>query len=122
MADMVFSGVTFSGGYTIQLPPPPTQKAIFGYGSNNGNPNYSITNLVSDTGVVATDTTGVGTIRGSLAAAGYGTDKAIFGYGAITGTPTAITNLVSNTGVVATDTTGVGTARYGLAASSYGLS
>jgi len=98
-----------------------TQKAIFGYGFNGSN--LSMTNLVSNTGVVATDTTGVGTARHSLAAAGYGTDKVIFGYGIITGggTPNqSITNLVSNTGVVATDTTGVGTARYALAASGYG--
>jgi len=92
-----------------------TQKAIFGYG-NNGATNYSITNLVSNTGVVATDTTGVGTARHGPAAAGYGTDKAIFGYG----TAGAMTNKVSNTGVVATDTTGVGTARSYLAAAGYG--
>ena len=46
------------------------QKAIFGYGYINGP--VSITNLVSNTGVVATDTTGVGTARYSLAAASYG--------------------------------------------------
>ena len=69
--------------------------------------------------MVATDTTGVGTARYSLAAAGYGTDKAIFGYG-YAGLNVSITNLVSNTGVVATDTTGVGTARNGLAAARYG--
>jgi len=94
-----------------------TQKAIFGYGYI---PSYSsITNLVSNTGVVATDTTGVGTARFGLAAAGYGTDKAIFGYGTA-GTIVSITNLVSNTGVVATDTTGVGTVRNILAAAGYG--
>ena len=71
--------------------------------------------------MVATDTTGVGTTRYFLAAAGYGGDKAIFGYG--TGAATySLTNLVSNTGVVATDTTGVGTARYALAAAGYSLS
>ena len=80
-----------------------------------------MTNLVSNTGVVATDITGVGTARNSLAAAGYGTDKALFGYGG-TGTNTAVTNLVSNTGVVATDTTGVGTARNSLAAAGFSLS
>ena len=74
---------------------------------------------VSNTGVVATDTTGVGTARYGPAAAGYGSDKAIFGYGT-TGTSTAITNLVSSAGVVATDTTGVGTARAYLAAAGYG--
>ena len=66
-----------------------------------------MTNLVSNTGVVATDTAGVGTARRELAAAGYGTDKAIFGYG-YTNTQVSITNLVSNTGVVAANTTGVG--------------
>jgi hypothetical protein len=93
------------------------QKAIFGYGTTGTV--TAITNLVSNTGVVATDTTGVGTERSQLAAAGYGTDKAIFGYG-YTGTATAITNLVSNIGVVASDTTGVGTARRYLAAAGYG--
>ena len=95
-----------------------TQKAIFGYGG--GAAYYSITNLVSNIGVVATDTTGVGTARSNLAAAGYGTDKAIFGYGYYNGNNVSMTNKVSNTGVVATDTTGVGTARNNLAAAGYG--
>jgi hypothetical protein len=79
-----------------------------------------MTNLVSNTGVVATDTTGVGTARRLLAAAGYGGDKAIFGYGFDAGSDFSITNLVSNTGVVATDTTGVGTARRQSTAAGYG--
>jgi len=78
-----------------------------------------MTNLVSNTGVVATDTTGVGTTRHSLAAAGYGGDKAIFGYGNNNVSAQSVTNLVSNTGVVATDTAGVGTARQQLAAAGY---
>ena len=45
-------------------------KAIFGYGYN-GSSNFSITNLVFNTGVVSADTTGVGTARHYLAAAGY---------------------------------------------------
>lgn len=94
-----------------------TQKAIFGYGYNGSN--LSMTNLVSNTGVVATDTTGVGTGRWLLAAAGYGTDKAIFGYG-YTSTQVSMTNKVSNTGVVSTDTTGVGTSRGNLAGAGYG--
>jgi hypothetical protein len=97
----------------------PTLKAIFGF----GNPSYSVpvstTNLVSNTGVVATNTAGVGTGRSALAAAGYGGDKAIFGFGYTTNT-NVITNLVSNTGVVSTDVTGVGTIRQSLAAASYG--
>ena len=92
-----------------------TQKAIFGYGAGP----VSITNLVSNTGVVSTNTTGVGTARQSLAAAGYGTDKAIFGYGYTT-VVVSMTNLVSNTGVVSTDTTGVGQPRWMPAAASYG--
>jgi len=96
-----------------------TTKAIFGYGVANFPVNVSMTNLVSNTGVVATDTTGVGTARRSLAAAGYGTDKAIFGYG-YSSAQSSMTNLVSNTGIVATDTTGVGTGRSGLAAAGYG--
>jgi hypothetical protein len=97
-------------------------KAIFGYGigTSGGFPALlSLTNRVSNTGVVSADTTGVGTARRDLAAAGYGDDKAIFGYGN-TGSVSSLTNLVSNTGVVATDTTGVGTARYLLAAAGYG--
>ena len=98
-----------------------TDKAIFGYGQL-GSPGFgavSMTNLVSNTGVVATDTTGVGTARWYPSAATYGTDKAIFGYGS---GPVSVTNLVSNTGVVAANTTGVGTARQGTAAAGYGLS
>jgi hypothetical protein len=67
MADIIFSGVNFSGGFAIAAPPPPpSSKAIFGYGYIT-----SITNLVSNTGVVSTDTAGVGTARVSLAAASY---------------------------------------------------
>ena len=98
--------------------PPPTQKAIFGFGTTGSV--VSITNLVNSSGVVAADTTGVGTARNILAAAGYGGDKAIFGYGRPS-VEASMTNLVSNSGVVATDTTGVGTGRDGLAAASYGL-
>jgi hypothetical protein len=102
-----------------------TGQAIFGYGLTSNPATYSsITNLVSNTGVVATDTTGVGTGRYKLAATNYGGDKAIFGFGAKQSEyggdeGVSITNLVSNTGVVASDTTGVGTARYSLAGAGY---
>ena len=97
-------------------------KAIFGYGTSNADfvTDLSMTNRVSNTGVVATDTTGVGTARTSLAAAGYGTDKAIFGYGSASNTATTATNLVSNTGVVANDVFASGTARLVLAAAGFG--
>ena len=51
-------------------------QAIFGYGNNASNlaaaNNQSMTNIVSNAGVVATDTTGVGTARNGLAATSYG--------------------------------------------------
>ena len=98
-----------------------TQKALFGFGEAAGYSIVSTTNLVSSTGVVAADTTGVGTARGQLAAAGFGGDKAIFGFGYNSSyTQTNLSNLVSNTGVVATDSTGVGTAGMALAAAGYG--
>ena len=89
---------------------------IFGYGTTPSK--TAVTNKVANTGVVATDTSGVGTARSTLAATQYGDDKGIFAYGA---TPSVIdeSNLVSNTGVVATDVTGVGSARSGPAAGSY---
>ena len=97
-----------------------TQNAIFSFGRISGG-NVNATNLVSNTGVVANNISCVGTIRNSLAAAGYGTDKAIFGYGR-TGdfTYVSITNKVSNTGVMASDTTGVGTSRISLTGAGYG--
>ena len=45
-------------------------EGIFGYGST-GAPKLSMTNLVSNAGVVATDTTGVGTARSDVAACSY---------------------------------------------------
>ena len=60
--------------YGTQALPPNTQKAIFGYGTNGGyqaSVILSMTNLVSNTGVVSSDTAGVGTARSGLAAAGY---------------------------------------------------
>ena len=68
MADMVFSGVTFSGGYSITLPPA-SYKAIFGYGAT-ASPVNTI-NLVSNTGILSLNVTGVGTSRENLAAASY---------------------------------------------------
>ena len=102
-----------------------TQRAIFGFGLTNPSSPAglrSVTNLVSSSGVVASDTPGVGTARNNVAAAGYGGDKAIFGFG-VTSPSAAVlsmSNLVSNTGVVSTDTPGVGTARIQLAAAGYG--
>ena len=94
-------------------------EGLFGFGSNGGD--QSITNKVSNAGVVSSDITGVGgaTARAWVAACEYGGDKGIFGYGYDAGPYTAVTNLVSNAGVVATDVTGVGTAREDLGACSF---
>ena len=103
--------------------PPPTQKAIFAFGTSGDGGSVagriSLSNLVNSSGVVASDVTGVGTARYVLEAAGYGNDKVIFAFGHTTG-KVSLSNLVSNSGVVASDTTGVGTARSQMAATTYG--
>ena len=90
-------------------------KGIFGYGfgvdGGGGQLKFSMTSLVSNTGVVSSDVTGVGTARDGPAATQYGGDKGIFGYGNAGGGYDSMTNLVSDTGVVSSDVTGVGTAR-----------
>jgi len=117
---IVYSGAT-NGWIPIldqditDAPSKGNQNGIFGYGDTPSA--TAVTNLVSNAGVVATDVTGVGTARNSLAACEYGGDKGIFGYGyPLHG----MTNLVSNAGVVATDVAVVGTARQYLAACSFG--
>ena len=97
---------------------PVTQKAIVGYGTT-GSGVSSMTNLVSSSGVVASDVTGVGTDRMKLGAASYGYDKALFAYGYASAV-SSLKNLVNNLGVVAADVTGVGTARESPAAATYG--
>ena len=96
---------------------PGNDNGVFAYGYSGSI--VSMKNLVSNSGVVASDVTGVGTARYDLAATQYGGDKGIFGFGRTSGGPVGMTNLVSKTGVVATEVTGVGTARMGLAACSF---
>jgi len=98
-------------------PSGPTQKGLFAFGDSGSKVNMS--NLVSSSGVVASDTTGVGTARALLAGTTYGTDKGIMAYGYTSG-PTSMSNLINNLGVVATDVTGVGTDCYDRAAAPYG--
>ena len=95
-------------------------KAIFGFGYANGYSLISLTNLVNNVGVVAADTTGVGTARTSLGACRYGLDKAVFAYGESSSNKTAVSNKVSNVGVVASDTAGVGTPKQDIGSSSFG--
>lgn len=94
-------------------------KAIMAYGLDAGDSYLSVSNLVSNVGVVSSDTTGVGTARAFLAGAAYGDDKGIFGYGG-NGSNQSMTNLVSNVGVIGSDVSGVGTARHWITACSYG--
>ena len=98
-------------------------KGIFGFGDSyaSGETGVSMTNLVSNVGIISADVTGVGTVRNQIGATSYGGDKAIFAYGNRPGIGhTNISNKVSNTGVVASDTGGVGTARYNVTAAPYG--
>jgi hypothetical protein len=104
---------------TSTVAPTGTQRGIFGYGLQSTTAR-SMTNLVSNTGVVAADTTGVGTARNGLAAASYGGDKAVFAFGQNGSSIYSITNLVSNVGVVATDSSTPATVRLKLAGASYG--
>ena len=96
-------------------------KAIFAFGTVADGSGTNLSNLVNNSGVVASDTTGVGTARSSLAATGYGTGLAIFAYGYSSGW-VSMSNKVSISGVVASDVTGVGTARGDNAAARYGSS
>ena len=72
--NLVYSGATVgwtpSSDIVNALEPvaPPTQKAIFGYGGSAS----SLTNLVSSSGVVSADVTGVGLARYTPAATSYG--------------------------------------------------
>lgn len=105
---LYLSGVLYPDGTTRQTAAAYNfrQRAIFGYGAGPGfSSGTNLTNLVSNTGAVALDTTGVGTSRYNLAACSYGGDKAIFGFGQTSesGSGTRAINLVSNVGVVGAD-------------------
>ena len=124
--EIVYSGAT-NGWIPIldqdvtDVPVLGNSEGIFGYGYVSDS--VSMTNLISDTGVVATDVTGVGTAVYAPGACEYGGDKGIFGYGNSGGgggLNVAITHLVTNVGVVGTDVTGVGQIRYKVAACDYG--
>ena len=97
---------------------PPTQLGLFAFGRTTGDVNMS--NKMNSSGVIASDTTGVGTARYQLSATTYGGDKAVYAFGIDNSGNKNMSNKVSNQGVVATDTTGVGTARGELAAAGYG--
>ena len=120
---IVYSGATNGWIPTLDkavddVPTKANSEGIFGFGYTDGN--VGMTNLVSNTGVVATDVTAVGTARSYAGGCECGADKGFFGYGHDGSSAATLTNLVSNTGVVASDEAGAGTARYQLGACSYG--
>ncbi len=98
-------------------------KGIFGFGYTYvGSTTTTLSqNIVSNTGVVASDTFATGSSRTDGAGAGYGNDKGLYAFGNNFATGRVNTrNLITNTGVVASDTAGAGTAREALAAATYG--
>ena len=99
----------------------PTTKGIFAFGAIDGGTNTAISNLVSSSGVVASDVAGVGTTQRARAACSYGGDKGIYCFGQEASARTTIINLVSNSGVVASDSSGAGTGTNGGSATSYGV-
>jgi hypothetical protein len=99
-----------------------TQKALYMYGTTSQFPSFfSISNLVSNTGVVAADTPITTPVRLGCAGSGYGGDKGIVFAGAVPpNAPTPIVNLVSNTGVVGATNPSVGSGRTTFAGCIYG--
>lgn len=99
-----------------------TDKGIIGYGETGASKGtvYNVCNLISNTGVVSANTTGIGTASTGRGAVTYGTDKAVFAFGVSSALTTVYNkvNLVSNTGVVASDTS-TGAARYETAGAPY---
>jgi len=94
---------------------------IVAYGIDASNTMYNARNLISNTGVVASDTTGAGTVRYGLAGCNWGTGTSIMAYGfnhLIS--DYSMSNLISDAGVVASDGGNVGTARRYLAACEFG--
>ena len=85
---------------------------IYSGGQNDGDVSGSNTiNLISNTGVVASTSTGAGTARANAAYTRYGSDKAIIYHGENSSSNLTVTNLVSNVGVVANDTSTSNTGR-----------
>jgi len=97
-------------------------KAIFAFGYSEGpTTRYNISNKISNTGVVASDTAGLGTNTSALMACSYGDDKGIFAFGSDGSGYISTSHTVSNVGVVSDDITGVGSTRVYGNACEYGL-
>lgn len=93
-------------------------KAIFALGRLDSGALTKFSALVSNTGVLGSDTSNVGVSDGdSVAAATFGGDKAIISFGDYRANKI---NIISNTGVIQADTAYVGTSRSVMSGSSYG--
>jgi hypothetical protein len=119
---IVYSGATQGWIPTLDktvedVPLAGNDNGIFAFGWTGSN--TGVSNIVSSSGVVATDVAAVGTARAIPAACEYGGDKGIFAYGTSPGL-TNISSLVSSSGVISADVSGVGTARGFVAACEYG--
>jgi hypothetical protein len=98
-----------------------TDKAIFGFGATTSGTYLQLTNLVSNTGVVAGETANAATSRAYPAAASYGGVNAIFGFGQTPGPVySAVVTLFNNVGAQTSNTTSSGTTRSMLGACGYG--
>ena len=86
--------------------PPPTQRAIFGFGLS-ASAKVAVSNLVNSSGVIGSDVSAVGSIKAGGGGASYGGDKGILGFGEGASDWTAVTNLVGTNGVIAADTSAV---------------
>jgi len=95
-------------------------KAIFAFG-RIATPPLNVSRLVSNSGVIGNDVTGVGTARYGTRGVAYGSSgQAAFAYGNVDPNFYSMKNLVNSSGVVGSDVTGVGTARWMLGATEYG--
>lgn len=96
-------------------------QAIFGPGANPAGSNVS--NLVSNTGVIGTDTTGFTSYRSNYGALGYGIDKAMFAGGTNSTGPTTVSlvNYITNTGSVGADSSVSGFGKSGTTGATYGI-
>ena len=93
--------IPISDDDVADVPTKGNQEGVFGYGDTM--PGLAdVTNLISNTGVISADVSGLGTARQQPGACEYDGDKGIFGFGQ-TASKVSITNLVSNVGVVAAD-------------------
>lgn len=77
--------------------------------------------LISNTGVVATEVTGTGTVRAQPFGCSYGDGLASFIFGGVGVATYAVRNNVTTTGVVSSDTAATGTARTSGATVNFGV-